>query len=179
MITLGPHLSLQTRTLRNPLSSPNPQSLPPDQHGDRQQPKHTHQHTEDAKRLSSTLMRNPLANKERPRETDNSSHTRNSNEAVSSKHAIGLNQVVETNGWRLHEPESNKSEAELETDPACRRGVLRYEAEDQSADCGQRERRECGDETGFRFREAVEIFLCEALGCEVGDEVGVDLEVMC
>jgi len=123
-------------------------------------------------------MRNPLANKERPRETDNSSHTCNSNKAVSSQHPIGFNQVIKTNGGRLHEPESDKSETELQTDPPGRRRVLRYETEDKGADCGKGECGQCGDETGLRFREAVEVFLCEALGCEVGDEVGVDLEVM-
>ena len=122
-------------------------------------------------------MRNPLAHKERPCETDNSTHTRNSNKAVSSQHSIGFDEVVETHRRRLHKTQSDKSESELKTDPACRRRVLRYEAEDKSADCGEGECGQCGDETGFRFREAVEVFLCEALGCEVGDEVGVDLEI--
>ena len=122
-------------------------------------------------------MCNPLAHKERPRETNDSTHTRNSNKAVSSKHPVGFYQVVEANGGRLHEPESDKSESELETDPPGRRRVLRYEAEDKSADCCEGECGQCGDETGFRFREAVEVFLCEALGCKVGDEVGVDLEI--
>jgi len=122
-------------------------------------------------------MRNPLAHEERPCETDNSPHACDSNKAVASEHPVGFNQVVEANGGRLHEPESDKSESELQTNPACRRGVLRYEAEDQSADCGESESGQCGDETRLRLREAVKVFLCEALGCEVGDEIGVDLEV--
>ena len=121
-------------------------------------------------------MCDPLSNKERPRKAHNSPNERDGNEAVSGKHSISLNKVVEANRRRLHKPESDKTETELEAYPSGRRRVLRYETEYERAACGEEKCGKSGNKTRFGLGETVGIFLCETFGCEVGNEVGVDLD---
>lgn len=121
-------------------------------------------------------MHDPLADEESPGKANHCARRGNSDEAVTGKGAICFNDIVETHRWRLHETESDETEPKLQAHPARWRGVLRNEAEDERADGGGEEGGESGDETGFWFREAVLILLCEAFGCEISDKVSVHLK---
>lgn len=117
--------------MRNPLRRPNAQPLTPDKHGNSKQAEDAHEHSKNAKRLCRTIVRDPLADEEGPGKANHCTCRGDSDEAVTSKGAICFNDIVKAHRWRLHEAESDEADSKLQTHPARRRGVLRYEAEDE------------------------------------------------
>lgn len=76
-------LTSNARSLGYPLSGPDPESLAPNEHWNRQKPKDTHQHRKDAERFSRALMLDPSADEEGPGESDDGPNRSDRNKAIS------------------------------------------------------------------------------------------------
>jgi hypothetical protein len=121
----------------------------------------------------------PGPDEERPRKRDDSPDACNSDEAISRNATVRLDEIVETDRWRLHKAKGHHRKTNLQAHPAFWRRILRYEAEDKCTERGNEESRQCGDETRFRLGETVVIFLRQALSRPICNKVRVDLSYSC